>query len=242
MARTKQTNRAETAAKKPVGDMDIEELNIEILKEKKNMETLKGLERKRVKDRVRAMQNRLNGLNRQNRQKNPQPAKKPQEEVEEEEDEEEEEEEEPVRKNKARKNKARKSTGGKAPRKQLATKLARKAAGTAEGGVKKPHRYRPGTVALREIRRYQKSGDLLMRKLPLARWVREIAKDIAKEFKVKGDLRFQGVAIRALQEALESYMVSLFEDANLCAIHGKRVTIMDRDIDLARRVRRERDN
>ena len=60
---------------------------------------------------------------------------------------------------------ARKSTGGKAPRKQLATKAARKSAPTS-GGVKKPHRYRPGTVALREIRRYQKSTELLIRKLP----------------------------------------------------------------------------
>ena len=71
---------------------------------------------------------------------------------------------------------ARKSTGGKAPRKQLATKAARKSA-PATGGVKKPHRYRPGTVALREIRRYQKSTDLLIRKLPFQRLVREIAQD-----------------------------------------------------------------
>jgi Core histone H2A/H2B/H3/H4 len=69
---------------------------------------------------------------------------------------------------------ARKSTGGKAPRKQLATKAARKSA-PATGGVKKPHRYRPGTVALREIRKYQKSTELLIRKLPFQRLVREIA-------------------------------------------------------------------
>ena len=68
---------------------------------------------------------------------------------------------------------ARKSTGGKDPRKQLATKAARKSA-PATGGVKKPHRYRPGTVALREIRRYQKSTELLIRKLPFQRLVREI--------------------------------------------------------------------
>ena len=73
---------------------------------------------------------------------------------------------------------ARKSTGGKAPRKQLATKAARKSAPTA-GGVKKPHRYRPGTVALREIRKYQKSTDLLLRKLPFQRLVREIAQGTA---------------------------------------------------------------
>src|SRR5258705_13633734 len=71
---------------------------------------------------------------------------------------------------------ARKSTGGKAPRKQLATKAARKSA-PATGGVKKPHRYRPGTVALREIRKYQKSTELLIRKLPFQRLVREIAQD-----------------------------------------------------------------
>ncbi|XP_063725650.1 uncharacterized protein LOC134853580 [Symsagittifera roscoffensis] len=110
---------------------------------------------------------------------------------------------------------ARKSTGGKAPRKQLATKAARKSA-PSTGGVKKPHRYRPGTVALREIRRYQKSTELLIRKLPFQRLVREIAQDF------KTDLRFQSTAIMALQEASESYLVSLFEDTNLCAIHAKR--------------------
>eukprot|EP00956_Cyclotella_meneghiniana_P023058 scaffold44336_cov75-Cyclotella_meneghiniana.AAC.4 len=78
---------------------------------------------------------------------------------------------------------ARKSTGGKAPRKQLATKAARKSA-PATGGVKKPHRYRPGTVALREIRRYQKSTDLLIRKLPFQRLVREIAQDFKSDLRV----------------------------------------------------------
>lgn len=92
---------------------------------------------------------------------------------------------------------ARKSTGGKAPRKQLATKAARKSA-PSTGGVKKPHRYRPGTVALREIRRYQKSTELLIRKLPFQRLVREIAQDF------KTDLRFQSAAIGALQ--VHSYL------------------------------------
>ena len=113
---------------------------------------------------------------------------------------------------------ARKSTGGKAPRKQLATKAARKSA-PSTGGIKKPHRFRPGTVALREIRRYQKSTELLIRKLPFQRLVREIAQDF------KTDLRFQSAAIGALQEASEAYLVSLFEDTNLCAIHAKRVTV-----------------
>src|SRR3954462_3631454 len=113
---------------------------------------------------------------------------------------------------------ARKSTGGKAPRKQLATKAARKSA-PATGGVKKPHRYKPGTVALRDIRRYQKSTELLIRRWPFQRLVREIAQDF------KSDLRFQSSAIGALQESVEAYLVSIFEDTNLCAIHAKRVTI-----------------
>mmetsp|Transcript_39925 Transcript_39925/g.103028 ORF Transcript_39925/g.103028 Transcript_39925/m.103028 type:complete len:137 (+) Transcript_39925:4099-4509(+) len=128
---------------------------------------------------------------------------------------------------------AKKSTGGKVPRKQLANKAARKS-GPATGGVKKPHRYRPGTVALREIRRYQKSTDLLIRKLPFQRLVREIAHE------EKGELRFQSSAILALQEASEAYLVGLFEDTNLCAIHAKRVTIFPKDVQLARRIRGER--
>ena len=85
----------------------------------------------------------------------------------------------------------------------------------AEGGVKKPHRYRPWTVALHEIRRYQKSTELLIRKLPFQRLVREIVTDY------KSDLRFQSAAIMAMQEASEAYLVGLFEDFNLCAIHAK---------------------
>ena len=126
---------------------------------------------------------------------------------------------------------ARKSTGGKAPRKQLATKAARKSA-PSTGGVKKPHRYRPGTVALREIRRYQKSTELLIRKLPFQRLVREIAQDF------KTDLRFQSSAVMALQQASKAYLVGLFEERNLCAIHAKRVTVMPKDIQLARRILR----
>ncbi|OCB91642.1 hypothetical protein A7U60_g1103 [Sanghuangporus baumii] len=130
---------------------------------------------------------------------------------------------------------ARKSTGGKAPRKQLAAKssAARKTTIATTGGVKKPHRFRPGTVALREIRRYQKSTELLIRKLPFQRLVREIAQDF------KTDLRFQSSAVMALQEASEAYLVSLFEDTNLAAIHAKRVTIQPKDLALARRLRGE---
>ena len=124
---------------------------------------------------------------------------------------------------------------GKAPRKQPnATKAAKKSAPVNNVGVKKPHRFRPGTVALREIRRYQKSTELLIRKLPFQRLVREVAQEY------KSDLRFQSSAVLALQEASESYLVGLFEDTNLCAIHAKRVTIMPKDIQLARRIRGEK--
>ena len=149
---------------------------------------------------------------------------------------------------------ARKKTG-KTPRKQFATKSltkkltpaqARKNAAKATaagqknlgnpqtGGLKRPMRYRPGTVALREIRRYQKTTELLIRKLPFSRLVREITQDF------KTDLRFQPQAFAALQEAAEAYIIGLFEDTNLCAIHAKRVTIMPKDIQLARRIRGER--
>ena len=128
---------------------------------------------------------------------------------------------------------ARKSTGGKAPRKQLAAKAARKSTPT-DGAQKKKHRYRPGTVALREIRKYQKTTDLLIKKAPFQRLVREVTQDF------KADLRFQSSAIMALQEASEAYLVGLFEDTNLCAIHAKRVTIMPKDMQLARRIRGER--
>jgi histone H3 len=129
---------------------------------------------------------------------------------------------------------ARKVFGGKAPRKQLATMASRAKSAPACGGVKKSHRYRPGTVALREIRRYQKSTELLIRKRPFQRLVKEIATDF------QTDLRFQSSALMALQEASEAYLVGLFEDTNLCAIHAKRVTITNRDMQLARRIRGER--
>ena len=132
---------------------------------------------------------------------------------------------------------ARKNTGAKAPRKNLGNKAARKTSAgplATKAAVKRPHRFKPGTVALREIRKFQKSTDLLIRKLPFQRLVREIAQDY------KADLRFQSQAVLALQEAAEAYMVSLFEDTNLCAIHAKRVTIMPKDIQLARRIRGER--
>ena len=103
-----------------------------------------------------------------------------------------------------------------------------------QGRLVKPHRYRAGTVALKDICHYQGSTALLIRKLPFQRVVREIAQDF------KTDLRFQSVAILCLQEAAEAYLVKLFDDANLCAIHARRVTIMPKDILLARRIRGER--
>ena len=149
---------------------------------------------------------------------------------------------------------ARKKTG-KSPREQLVTKNPRKKLTPVQarknvakanqaaqqnlgnppktGGLKRPMRYRPGTVALREIRRYQKTAELLIRKLPFNRLVREVTQDF------KTDLRFQAQAIMALQEAAEVYLVRLFDDTNLCTIHAKRVTIMPKDMQLARRIRGE---
>ena len=125
---------------------------------------------------------------------------------------------------------ARKYTGGKAPRKPLHSKARRSA---PAGEQKKKRRFRPGTVALREIRKYQKNVDLLIRKLPFQRLVREVAQDF------KSDARFTSLSLLALQEASEAYLVGLFEDTNLCAIHAKRVTIFPKDMQLARRIRKE---
>lgn len=106
------------------------------------------------------------------------------------------------------------------------------------GDPVEPHkkRHKRGTVALREIKKYQKSTDLLIRKLPFARLVREI---VQQEFGNDAEYRWQSVAILALQEASEAYLVHLLEDTNLCALHAKRVTIMQKDIHLARRLRGE---
>ncbi|KAJ5180291.1 Histone-fold [Penicillium capsulatum] len=125
---------------------------------------------------------------------------------------------------------ARKSTAGKAA----------KRASDVQPGDPTPQgrrrRYKPGTVALKEIRRYQRSYDLLIQKLPFARLVREVALDLLPA-DVGAQLRWQSHAIQALQEAAEAFLVHLFEDTNLCALHAKRVTIMQKDIQLARRIR-----
>ena len=106
----------------------------------------------------------------------------------------------------------------------------------AEGGMKdrKKPRFKPGTVTLREIKRYQKTVDMLLPRAAFQRLVRGITMDMDHA------LRFQSQALQALQEASEAYIVGLFEDTNLCAIHAKRVTIMPKDIQLARRIRGER--
>jgi len=128
---------------------------------------------------------------------------------------------------------ARKTAGAKAPRKS-SKKNNSQGAAAAGGKQKKTHRFHPGTVALREIKKYQKSTNLLLRRAPFSRLVRELAQ------KQKEQLRFQASAISALQEATESYLISLFEDTNELAIHAKRVTIMSKDLKLARRLRGER--
>ena len=103
-----------------------------------------------------------------------------------------------------------------------------------DGRLVRVGRFRPGVMALCEIRHYQKSSALLIRKLPFQRLVREIAQDF------KTDLRFQSAAILCLQEVAEAYLVGLFKDTNLCAIHARRVTITPKDLQLARRIRGER--
>ena len=118
-----------------------------------------------------------------------------------------------------------------APRKALATDIVRK---SDMAKIERKHRYRPGTVAIREIRKYQKSTELLIRKLPFQRLVREVAQNFCS------DLRFAADSIRALQESSEMYLTELFADTNLCALHAKRVTIMPSDMQLARRIRGER--
>ena len=118
---------------------------------------------------------------------------------------------------------------GKAPRKLIPAKLARKNK-TSTGAIKKPHRYRPGTVALRQIRKFQRSTELLCRKLCVARLIREITQNF------RMGLRFQASALLAIQEAMEAWLVRLMEDMNLCAIHAKRVTVQPRDLKLVRRI------
>ncbi|CAN9118105.1 unnamed protein product [Alternaria alternata] len=125
-------------------------------------------------------------------------------------------------------------TGGKSVPKPLAAKAARKKAKAApginkDGTTRKKRRFKPGTVALREIRRYQRGTELLILKLPFARLVREIS-----NIESSGT-RWAASAINAMQEVAETYLISYFEDCNLNAIHAKRVTIMHKDSQLAKR-------
>lgn len=129
---------------------------------------------------------------------------------------------------------AHKYTEGKVISRILVTKATRKSS-PSTGVVKKNHHYRPGIIALREIRLYQKSTALLIRKFPFPRLIRDFAQEFAAHF------FFQSSAIEALQEASRAYLVGIFEDTNTCAIHAKHITIMPKDIKLAKRIRGERD-
>ena len=128
--------------------------------------------------------------------------------------------------------------GGKQPHKHILHKSIKC---STTGGIKKPHRYRPGLLALREIRRYQQTTDSLIRKTPF----NKLIKEISQEYRIcpegpgtpSAQVRFQSTALAALQEAAENYLVGLFEDVNLLAIHAKRVTVMPRDIRLALQIR-----
>ena len=127
---------------------------------------------------------------------------------------------------------ARKLSSVQCAGKSLATMVAKKSA-PFKARLKTPHRFRPGTQALRAIRRYQKTTDLLLQRRPFQRLVREVAGQFNSQ------LRFQSLAVLAIQEAAEAFLVTLFESANLCAIHAKRVTIQPRDLRLAMRLKGE---
>lgn len=123
----------------------------------------------------------------------------------------------------------------KMPTKHKDSKAIKKTA-PAEGGMKDKRRkgFKPGTVTLREVKRYQKTVNMLLPRAPFQRLVKEITE------RMDHKLRFQSQALQALQEATEAYIVGLFEDTNLCAIHAKRVTVQKKDMHLARRIRGDR--
>ena len=123
----------------------------------------------------------------------------------------------------------------KATKRALGAKKAKKSAsGASAGGVKRAFRWKPGTVALRQVKKLQKSTDLLIAKAPFSRLVRELADSH------KVGLRFASAAVAAIQEATEAFVVSLLGDANLTALHANRVTALPRDLQLVRRLRGER--
>ena len=125
------------------------------------------------------------------------------------------------------KSSAAKSNGWFMTRRRLNTRYGRQS-NSSRGGVKKPRRYRPGTVSLREIHRYQKSFELLIPKLNFQNLVREITREINKE------LRFQSTALLALQEAgpSESFLIERFADSQIAALHAGRITIKTKDMQL----------
>lgn len=143
---------------------------------------------------------------------------------------------------------ARKSTSGKAPRKQLATKAARKtqSVGTQTStGVAKRYRHKPGTVALRQIKSYQNSTFLIIRKLPFQRMIRDMCRQTKSNIPLLNadrDYRFQSTAIGTLQEATESYLVNVFHDAMACAQHARRKTVMEKDIQLVKTLRKRQED
>ncbi|KAG0641073.1 histone-fold-containing protein [Tuber brumale] len=98
-------------------------------------------------------------------------------------------------------------------------------------------RYRPGERALREIRMMQRTVKAAIPNAPFYRLIRELANDRVRMIAGRENYRWQSTALQALKEATEAYLVHLLEDGNLCAIHARRVTIMVKDIRLARRIR-----
>jgi len=123
----------------------------------------------------------------------------------------------------------------KATKRPLGSKTGKKSAGSSgSAGVKKSFRWRPGTVALRQVKKLQASTALLIARAPFSRLVREIAESH------KAGLRFQSSAVAAIQEATESFVIGLLGDANLTALHANRVTALPRDLQLVRRLRGER--
>ena len=135
-----------------------------------------------------------------------------------------------------RSNQPRRAKASNQPRR---AKAAASAAGVA--GVKKPHRYRPGTVALREIHRYQKSTNLLLPKVSFQRLLRDVTIDTVDQLKkmytkLKDPSRMTVATVQCLQAASEAIITKTLEDANLCAIHTKRVTVQPKDLELAHRL------
>ena len=128
--------------------------------------------------------------------------------------------------------------GGQQPRKHLLQKMLK--CNSVTSGIKKPHRYCPGLLALHEIQRYQQSTESLIRRTPF----NKLIKGISQEYRICPDglrtpsvqVHFQSTALAALQEAAENFLVGLFEDVNLLAVHAKRVTVMPHDIRLALRI------